>query len=193
MNDNLNLKTAAMASAVSALAQSDQVEAKGRYVAKCFDAAGNLKWEEHFDNLVTDTGVKDMLDKYTQGSGYTGTFYMGLISLASYASGPVVADSATGHAGWVEAGAANAPTYAAATRPSVTWSAATGSGANSRNKATSAVAFTFNGAGSVKGIFISTSSTKDGTAGTLFSAGLFGADKAVGNTDTLQVTYQLTI
>jgi hypothetical protein len=147
-----------------------------------------LKWSEPIHNLITTVGKNDLLDKYLAGSAYTATWYVGLISSTSY-SAIVAADTMASHAGWLEAGAANTPTYSNSTRIVAAWSAA-----SAGVKALSAaLGFLITGTGTVKGCFLNSISTKDGTTGTLFSAGLFtGGDKAVANTDTLNVTYQVT-
>lgn len=184
------LKTAVAISAALALSggMSDALAAQGRYVARCYDKDGNLKWEDHFDNLVTTLGANDMLDKYLAGSNWTGAFYMGLISSTSYGAGPAAGDTAASHAGWAEAGGGNAPAYSATSRPAVSWATAA-----ARSKAmASAISFTFTSPGTIKGSFLGTNATKDGTAGLLFSAGLFsGGDKVVAANDVVQVSYSL--
>lgn len=189
---NLNSKTVATVSSVNSAAED--LAPKGRYTARLFDKDGNLKWEVDFDNLVTDVGARAMMDTFLAGSGYTAAFYLGLISSASY-TGISPSDTASSHAGWTEAGNVNAPAYGASTRPAVPWSIASGSGAGNRIKSMSApLSFTFTSAGTVKGSFMTTSGVKDGTTGTLFSAGLFtGGDRAVGVNDVLQVSYQLAM
>ncbi len=134
-----------------------------------------------------------MLDNYLAASSFTQTGpYLGLISSTSY-SAVAAGDTMSSHAGWLEAGNANAPTYSS-TRKTCAWSAA-----SSGSKALSAaLSFSITGTGTVKGCFIvlgaSASSTVDNTSGTLFSAGLFsGGDKAVVNTDTLNVSYTLSV
>lgn len=167
----------------------EQADAHGHYRVQCHDANGNLKWEDGFDNLVTTAGKNDALDKYLAGSAYTAAFFMGLISLTSY-SAVAAGDTMASHAGWLEAGVANAPTYSQASRPAPAFSAA----AAGSKSTSAAVAFSITSTGTVKGCFLTTVSTKDGITGTLYSAGLFsGGDKAVGNGDTLSVTYTASL
>lgn len=147
-----------------------------------------VKWTETFDNLVTTVGKNYLLDNGLAGSAYTAAFFMGLISLVSY-SAVAVGDTQASHAGWLEAGATNAPTYSGA-RKTAAWSAA-----SAGSKALSAgLVFTFTGSGTVKGCFLTTVSTVDGTTGTLYSAGLFtGGDQPVVSTNTLTVSYTASL
>jgi hypothetical protein len=135
-------------------------------------------------NLVTTVGKNYLLDNGLAGSGFTAAYYMGLISSTSW-SAVNAADTMSSHAGWLEAGNANAPTYSGA-RKTAAWSAA-----SSGSKALSAgLVFTFTGSGTVKGPFLTTVATVDGTTGTLYSAGTFtGGDQPVVSTNTLTVTY----
>jgi hypothetical protein len=107
------------------------------------------------------------------------------------------ADTMTTHAGWLEVGLANAPTYTG-NRQSVSWTAVTSSGAfpavNTVSKSGTAVVFVISSTGTVGGCFICSgsgaSATKDTTTGTLYSAGAFSAgQKAVTSGDSLSVTY----
>lgn len=175
----------------------ESVGMEGHFVAKCYDKDGNLKWEDTIDNLVVAIGKQLMLDTLLAGSAYTATVYMGLVSGAStptYAA----ADTQASHAGWLESGNANAPTYSG-TRALVAFSAATSSGTTPSNvttKATSAaLTFTFTGAGTVAGCFINVngSSAIDNTTGTLYSAGSFtGGNRTVASSDQLSVSYSTT-
>lgn len=168
---------------------AEACEAKGVYTAICRDAAGNELWREIFDNVVTTVGKNYLLDNGLAGSAYTAAFYLGLISSTSYTA-VAAADTMSSHAGWLEAGSANTPVYSESTRRTAAWSAAA-----SGSKALSAgLVFTFTGSGTVKGCFLTTVSTKDGTTGTLYSAGLFtGGDQPVVNTNTLTVSYTASL
>lgn len=167
----------------------EKIGLKGTFHVQIVDENGELVREVSFPNTVVTTGKDLALDTILDGSSYTVTGpYLGLISSVSY-SAISAADTQASHAGWVEAGNANAPTYSG-TRPiPVFGSASAGS------KATSAPGvFNITGTGTVKGCFLVLGSgavgTIDSTAGTLYSAGLFtGGDAAVSNGYTLNVSY----
>jgi hypothetical protein len=159
---------------------------RATFTVECRDAKGNLKWREVVKNVVTTVGKTDILDKYfglTTAAGW----FCGLISSVSYAA-VAAADTMSSHAGWLEAGNAHAPTYSG-NRPALAFAAASGG-----VKTTSAPsAFTFTGAGTVKGMFCTTVTTVDGTTGTLYNAVLFsGGDRAVVSTDVLNVSVTFT-
>ena len=98
-------------------------------------------------------------------------------------------DTLASHAGWLEAGGANAPAYSAANRSTITFGAA----ATGVKASTAITAFTFSSAGTVKGLFITTAQVKDATAGILYSAGLFTAgDAPVGSGYVLTCTCSVT-
>lgn len=164
-------------------AVGETVSATGVYTVTCYDAAGNLKWEDNIKNLVVTVGKNDLLDKYFQGSSYTATWYLGLVDGASSPSYNA-ADTMSSHAGWSEN-----TSYSNSTRPAPTWNAA-----SSGSKATNATSFTINGSATIAGAFMTTENTKGGTTGILYSAGNFtGGNRIVANGDTLNVTYTASV
>ncbi|MFM2400275.1 MAG: hypothetical protein RL341_2432 [Pseudomonadota bacterium] len=160
---------------------------RARFDVECRDAAGNLKWSTVAYNLVTTVGKNDLLDKYLSGSAYTAAWFCGLISSVGYTA-IAAGDTMASHAGWTEAGGTNAPTYTG-NRPALAFAAASGG-----SKATSsASSFTFTGAGTIKGMFGTSVTTKDGTAGILYNAVLFsGGDRVVANADVVNVNVTYT-
>src|SRR5580765_6139110 len=181
------------ASVIRGSGQTETAEAKGRYVFECVGADGKVKWREVIDNVVCTVGKNLMLDTALAGGGYTvvGPF-MGLISSVSYTAVAVGA-TMTSHAGWLEAGGANAPTYTG-NRKTAAWSAA-----SAGSKALSAaLSFAITSSGTVKGAFLcfgsGASATKDDTGGVLWSAGTFSTgDKAVVNGDNLNCNYSTSL
>jgi hypothetical protein len=158
-------------------------EAHGHYTVECV-RNGEVVWTDEIPNLVTTAGKNDALDKYLAGSAYTAAWYLGLIDSTSY-TGVAAGDTAASHAGWTENSG-----YSQASRPTAAWSAASGG-----SKAfSSAAAFSINADATIKGCFLITNSTKGGTTGILYSAGLFSAgDKVVQNGDTLNVSYTASL
>jgi hypothetical protein len=171
----------------------EQAQAHGRYEVECIGADGKLKWREVIENVVQTVGKNLALDTFLAGAAYTVTGpFMGLISSTSY-SAVAAADTMASHAGWLEAGGTNAPTYSG-NRKTAVWSAAT-AGAKALS---AALSFAITSSGTVKGAFLVYGSgalnTKDNIAGTLWSAGTFSTgDKAVVNGDTLNVNYSTSL
>jgi len=170
----------------------EQALAHGTYHAQLI-RDGVVIWEDTAPNVVTTVGKNLALDTYLAGSSYSVTGpYMGLISSTSY-SAVAAGDTMSSHAGWLEAGVANDPTYTVP-RKTCAWSAAS-SGAKALS---SSLSFSITGTGTVKGAFLvfgsGASATVANTGGTLYSAGLFtGGDRAVINGDTLSVSYTASL
>lgn len=193
ITDKINPDEVAAAVAIARANFGDDCHIEGIYTAECYGKDGRLKWRDHFANTVVTVGKNAMLDAALAGSAYTVTGpYMGFISSVSYTA-ISAADTMTSHAGWLEAGATNAPTYTAP-RKTMAWAAA-----SAGSKALSAaLSFAITGIGTIKGAFSvfgsGALSTIDNTAGTLFSAGLFtGGDRPVQVGDTVQVSYSVGI
>jgi hypothetical protein len=169
----------------------DVTRAIGRFTAVCRDADGNLLWQEEFPNLLTTVGKNFLLDTTLAGSAYTVVGpYMGLISSTSFST-IVIGDTMGSHAGWLEAGTTNAPTYAA--RIVCAWSAAS----VGVKALSAALTFTFTGTGTVQGAFLVTGTgavvTNLSGVGTLYAAGTLGAPQPVSATNTLAMSYSTTL
>ena len=163
----------------------DTMSIHGTYHAVCYSVDGFIKWEDDIKNLVTTVGKNLTLDTIL-GNSAAGAVVMGLKGTGTAA----ITDTQSSHAGWLEVGLANAPTYSG-NRPTPSFSAAS---AGSKTTS-SAVSFSMTGTGTVAGCFINIggSATKDSTTGTLFSAGDFSSSKSVVNGDTIAVTYTATL
>ena len=181
------------AAVIRGSAQGEAANAQGRYEIECVGADGRVKWREVIPNVVCTVGKNLMLDTALAGTAYTVVGpYMGLISSVSYTA-VAAADTMASHAGWLEAGGANAPTYTG-NRKTAVWSAATAGG----KALSAALGYAMTGTGTVKGAFLvfgtGAVATKDDTGGTLWSAGTFTTgDKAVVNGDTLNVSYSTSL
>lgn len=192
-NEKADAQTACGATVERNAVHHEKAEAHGHYKVECYDKNGNLKWKDEIENVVCTAGKNAALDAYLAGSTYTVTGpFIGLISSTSF-SAVNAADTMASHAGWLEAGNANTPSYSG-TRKTAAWSAASGG-----SKALSAaLSFDITGTGTIKGCFMVFGSgavnTVDNTSGVLYSAGLFtGGDKSVVNTDTVNVTYSASL
>lgn len=167
---------------------TESLSVHGRFYVECYGPDGVLKWKDTIFNLVTTAGKNDLLDKYLKGAAYTQTFRMGLAGTGTKAAG----DTQASHAGWLEVGLANAPTYTGG-RKSVTMGAAA---AGVSTSPTQSFAITSGTNLTVSGLFTNNggSATIDDTTGVLFSAGNFtGGDKIVSNGDTINATYSLSV
>lgn len=167
----------------------DELRTIGKFHATCRDVDGNVLWEEDFANTVVTVGKNLLLDQTLAGSAYTATVFMGLISSTSFTS-IAAGDTQASHSGWLEAGSANTPTYSG-TRATAAWSAA-----SAGVKALSAgLTFTFTGSGTVQGAFLNEGGTSAiaNTTGTLFSAGQLGTPQPVISTNTLTISYSITL
>lgn len=111
------------------------------------------------------------------------SWFSGLISNASY-SALNNADTMSSHGGWTEF-----TSYSQSTRP--LWGQGSSTSQSMTNS--SPIVYSINGSGTVKGLFITSNSTKSGTTGTLWATALFTSDAAVVNTDELRCTYVLNV
>jgi hypothetical protein len=159
----------------------------GVFTVTCFDANGNLKWEEAFHNLVVNVGLADLNDKYFLGSGYTAAWYLGLVNggtTPTYAA----TDTMLSHAGWTEL--AGGGSIYSGSRKLVTFAASSVADPAVITNGASPSVFNITGSATVAGAFLTDASSTSLSTDLLFSVGNFtGGNKIVANGDTVNVTY----
>jgi hypothetical protein len=155
----------------------------GVYKVECFDADGNLKWEDEFPNLVVNEGLQDLNNKYFKGVTYTAAWFLGLVTGPGSGTTYNAGDTLATHAGWTEF------TDYSGNRKAVTFGTPTLADPSVIDNSGSPSQFVISGAGgTVAGAFLANVAT--GTSGILFSEGDFtGGDKIVASGDTINVTY----
>lgn len=163
--------------------------ALGHFTVECLDKDGNVKWRAENHNLVVNTGLQ-----YVCGAALTSTsqitaWYIGVYG-AGASNSPAPGDTMASHAGWTEVTA-----YSNATRPPCTFAPATLANPSVATNAAAYASFSINGPTTVGGAFLTSSSTKGGSTGVLFSAADFSTpgDRSVVSGDTINVTYSLAI
>ena len=167
----------------------DNSKATGVFLIECRGADGKVKWFDTTPNLVVNTGLQDMSAKYFLGSGYSATWYLGLIT--GPGSGVTIAagDTIASHT-WAEN-----TSYSNATRPAASFATPTTANPSVTTNSASVAVFNINGTATIAGAFLANNSTKGGTTGILFSAAKFNSpgDRAVSSGDTLNVTYTFSL
>lgn len=188
MGDILQPTEILEASMTAAGILGDEYRPHGHFDIKCLDNAGNVIWEEGFDNLLPTVGLNQLLLNGAAGSAS----FMGLISSVGFST-LVAGDTMSSHAGWneVQNTGTNTPPYGTV-RPTITWSTPAGGIVNAGTST-----FVFTGSGTVNGGFITNgtgaSATVANTGGVLFSEGTLTTPQPVIATNTLQMTYTLTV
>jgi len=189
-NDKAQANDIVGASVSAGGALDNRVRAGGVFHFKCFDAQGNLKWEESTHNLVVNVGLADMNDKYFSGVTYSAAWYLGLVDGPGAGNTYAAADTMASHAGWTENTG-----YSQSTRVAATFGSATVADPSVIDNTGSVAVFSINATSTIAGAFLTSDDTKSGTSGILFSVSNFQApgDRSVVSGDTLNVTYQFSL
>ena len=161
---------------------NNKVGLKGRFQIEHRNKAGELIGKYDFPNGIVDEGLNHILETQFNGGTPITSWYVGLIDNASF-SALANADVMNSHAGWQES-----DDYSEATRPE--WTAGTAASRQITNSAT--VDFSINATVTLKGIFITSNNTKNGTTGVLWSTAAFSSNVSANNGDTLKVTYTVS-
>lgn len=201
MGESATAVAAAGSSIHRASSAAESAHAEGVYVFECFGPDGRLKWRDTIENLVVTEGKNAALTHFLKGSSYTAAQVLGLIESTGYsaiaAGNTAAAITAVGGGspanGWNEApvsvvAARGTPAFGTASAGALATSAA--------------VSFSILALRTIRGAFLlcrsaagtAPATTVGGTAGALYSAGLFtGGDRAVDNGDTLNVSYTASL
>lgn len=180
MQGRLGAGLAAVGGAIARAVLGGAVMPRTYHTLQCIGSDGQVKWEETIENLTVNTGLADMLTRYWKGANYSAAFYVGLKGSGTIAA----ADTMASHSGWSEVQA-----YSQGARPALTFGAVSGTTTASLDNSAAPAAFGINAANTVvAGAFITTDSTKGGTAGTLIGASDFAASRTLQSGDTLNVT-----
>ena len=165
----------------------EEMSAGGVFTVTCYDSAGNQKWVDIMSNLVVNTGLQDMNNKYFAGSGYTAAWYIGLVNGASASTTFSGGDTLASHAGWDE------NSSYVGTRKAITFGAATLADPSNINNSSSTASFSMNATANIAGAFVC--NVTSGTTGLLFSAADFQSpgDRSVVSGDVLNITYSFNL
>lgn len=135
-------------------------------------------------NAATTVGLNYLLDGSFRAGTQITAWYIGLINGSGF-SAVSAGDTMSSHAGWTEL-----TVYSEATRQQ--WSPGAASGGVLVNA--SPVVFTNGGAtASIQGMFLTSSSTKSGTTGTLYSTAVEGSPRSLAASSPFQVYYQVDL
>lgn len=160
----------------------EKLKGRGIYTGQII-RKGEVVDEFEFENLVVNQGINSMLNVYLNAQAGITNWFMGIFQ-GNYT--PVAGDTAA----TIATNATECSSYTSSTRPQ--WQQAAASGQAITNAATRAT-FTFNASVTVYGAFLISNNVIGGTTGTLFSAAMFGAAKAVVTDDQLLLTYQFSM
>jgi hypothetical protein len=144
---------------------------------------GNLISNYEINNLVTTAGKNSLLDVGFRAQTQISAWYIGLVDNTSFTAFDV-SDTMASHAGWIEFYTG----YSQSTR--VQWSPSAASGGSISNS--TAAQFDITATATLKGVFITSGSAKNGTTGTLWSGAAFAANLSVQNGDQLKLTYTVS-
>ena len=200
-HEKANAQAAAGVSLARDAGMAEQAQAEGFYIFECYGADGKLKWRDHIENTVVTEGKNAALTHFLKGSSYTAAQVLGLIESTGYS-----AISATNTAANITAAGGGSPTNGWNEAQSSTLAArgtpSFGTASAGALATSSAVSCSIIGTATIKGAFLlcrstagtAPATTVGGTAGALYSAGLFsGGDRSVINGDTLNVTYTASL
>jgi hypothetical protein len=154
----------------------------GTFYFQIWNCRHQLRRCGHFSNAINPAVINNVLDVYFRNQAQSAAWYMGLVRDDNF-TGLASTDTMLSHTGWEEG-----TEYDEATRPA--WIPAAAASQIVINP--TAATFTVNASQKFKGLFISSDNTIGGTAGNLWSTGLFGIDQEMIAGETLRAFYELS-
>lgn len=161
------------------MAAGDLVQLSGMFTARCFNPDGSLAWEQRFKNGATLEGLTHILATQFHGGAQITTWRLAPINNAGFV-GLDRSDTMAAHAGWTEW-----TSYDEAARQD--W--VEGDPAGGIIATQTVATFTISAAGTLRGAFLTSSSTKGGTSGVLWATGEFDETMAVVVGQSVQFGY----
>lgn len=178
--ERLNVKENVKCGLIGCHKETDIIPVTGIIQATCYRGK-NIIWQDNSKNLVVNTGKNYLLNAgFASVTPFT-DWYIGLINNTPAPTLAVTNTMSTGTRNWDELHSQ----YDETNRP--TW--VTGSTSSQTMTNATTADFTFNGSVTVYGLFITSDDTKNGTSGTMWSAGAFSSPRSVINGDVLKITY----
>lgn len=159
----------------------EPVKMTGRYKVEHIRDGKVINVIEGF-NTITNAGKNSLLGIMFHADTQITAWYIGLVDNSGWTAF-AAADTAGSHSGWTESVA-----YSDSTRQA--WSVGASSGQSITNG--TPATFNINATATIKGIFVTSLSTKSGTTGTLWNGVAFSSTIAVNNGDQLKVTYTVS-
>jgi PKD repeat protein len=172
----------------------EAAQATGKYHVECRDKDGNLKWTAESKNLVVNVGLQYMAGSALTSVSQITTWYLGLYG-AGASNTPSASDTMSSHGAAGSGGWTEIVPYSNANRVTASFATATTANPSVVTNTASPAVFNINATATVGGAFLTSSNTKSGTTGTLFSAADFGSpgDRSVVSGDSLSVTYTFSL
>jgi hypothetical protein len=158
---------------------------KGEFRYRIVNPDGTVEYDWAVcPNGAATVGLNSLLDVGFRAQTQITAWYISLINASGY-SAVSSADTMSSHAGWTEY-----TSYTETNRQQ--WSPAAAASGSITN--TTVVTFTNGGsAGSIQGMFLTSSNTKGGTTGTLYSTAVESSPRSLAAGATFQVYYGVTL
>ena len=158
------------------------IQMGGKFVFQLWEGDKKLV-DKTISNGIVLTSINDLWEVYFRGGTQSSTWYIGLIDNTGYTAVNNSTDTMSSHSGWTELHTE----YSEATRPEWSTDAAASQTIANSGKAI----FTFTSSGDIRGFFITSDNTKNGTTGTLWSTAVLDVVQAVQPGQEGKVFYSL--